>query len=60
MCRAVSVPTFIVIGREDKLLPSYKESDKLSKMIKGSIVIKLNNTGHMVTSDVFDIRDFIS
>lgn len=59
MCRAVSVPTLIVIGKEDKLLPSYKESDKLSQMIQGSIVIKLNNTGHMVTSDVFDIRDFM-
>jgi pimeloyl-ACP methyl ester carboxylesterase len=59
MCRMVGTPTLIVIGKEDKLLPSCKESDKLSKMIKGSVVIKLKKTGHMVTSDVFDIRHFI-
>ena len=59
MCRMVRTPTVIIIGKEDKLLPSCKESDKLSKMIKGSSVIKLKKTGHMVTSDVFDIRDFI-
>jgi pimeloyl-ACP methyl ester carboxylesterase len=59
MCRMVRTPTLIVIGKEDKLLPSCKESDKLSKMIRGSTVLKLKKTGHMVTSDVFDIRDFI-
>lgn len=59
MCRVVRTPTTIIVGRDDRLLPSSREADRLSKLIPGSTVIKLDKVGHMVTPDVFDIRDFI-
>lgn len=59
MCRVIQIPTTIVVGRNDRLLPSSKEAHRLSRLIDGSDIVKLDNTGHMVTSDVFDIREFM-
>ena len=59
LCKKIRIPTTIIIGKKDKLLPSSNEADRLSKIIKNAEVVKVKDANHMMTSIDFDIRDWI-
>lgn len=60
LCKKIRIPTTIVVGVNDKLLPSSREADRLHKLIRSVVkVVKIEDANHMLTSIDFDIRDLI-
>lgn len=61
MCKKIRIQTTIIVGKNDKMLPSSKEADRLKKLIKRTVVtvVKIDNAGHMLSSSDFYITDFL-
>ena len=59
LCKNVKIPTTIIVGEKDKMLPSLKEAVILNKSIELSTVIRVKEAGHLFCASDFDIRDLL-
>jgi pimeloyl-ACP methyl ester carboxylesterase len=55
----LDIPTFIVAGRDDKLLASRKEADRLTKILPQSEKLVVTGAGHFVLDENINLTEAI-
>lgn len=55
----INVPTLVIAGREDALMPSASECDRLLKLIPNSEKLLVSNRGHFVLDDSVNLTEAI-
>jgi len=58
----IEMPTLILVGKNDKLLPSLEEGRRLKKLMKNNSkveLIELDGKGHAVLDGSYDLADLI-
>lgn len=55
----IDVPTFIVVGADDKLIGSRQEADRLTKILKKSEKLVVRDAGHFVLDENVNLTEAI-
>ena len=55
----LNVPTLIIGGREDKMLPTRKEAERLGTLLPDCVVMDIAGAGHFILDASFNLTDAI-
>jgi pimeloyl-ACP methyl ester carboxylesterase/1-acyl-sn-glycerol-3-phosphate acyltransferase len=55
----ITVPTLVVVGSDDKLMPSASEADRLLKILPNSEKLVVRNRGHLVLDENVNLTEAI-
>lgn len=62
VCRKNRTNTTIIVGKNDRMLPSSREADRLKKIMERAEqvkVVKIENANHMLSSNDLNLTDFL-
>ena len=55
----LNVPTLMIGGREDKMLPTRKEAERLGTLLPDCVVMDIAGAGHFILDSSFNLTDAI-